>query len=124
MQSLKLRAIIVAHFAFAVHGNSLPAYICSMGAVCLVAAFYAMAQRNIVQISLEAIIGISYAIAAAAALFLVGISPGGHTHIQQILSGSLLWVSWNDIIFSLIIFSAVAFCFYLFRKPLMELSNN
>ncbi|MBN2375090.1 MAG: metal ABC transporter permease [Sedimentisphaerales bacterium] len=115
---------IAAHLAFAVHGNSLLSYLCSMGAILLVAAFYAMAQRKIIQISLEAIIGISYAIAAAAALFLVGIAPGGHSHIQQILSGSLLWVSWNDVIFCLIIFSAVALCLFLFRKPLMELSNN
>jgi len=115
---------IVAHFAFAVHGDSLVSYMCSMVVVFLVAAFYAMARRKIVQISLEAIIGISYAIAAAAALFLVGIAPGGHTHIQQILSGSLLWVSWKDVIFSLLVFSVVGFCFYLFRRPLMELSNN
>jgi len=83
-----------------------------------------MARSKIVQISLEAIIGISYAIAAAAALFLVGITPGGHTHIQQILSGSLLWTSWRDVILSLLVFSAVGFCFYLFRGPLMRLSNN
>ncbi|RKY07635.1 MAG: hypothetical protein DRP56_05390 [Planctomycetota bacterium] len=115
---------IAAHFSFAVHEDSWVSYLCSMGAVFLAASFYAMARRKIIQISLEAIIGISYAISAAAALFLVGIAPGGHTHIQQILSGSLLWISWGDIIFSLLVFSAVGFCFYLFRRPLMELSNN
>jgi len=115
---------IVAHSAFAVHTDSVLSYVCSMVAVFCVAAFYAMARKKIIQISLEVIIGISYAIAAAAALFLVGIAPGGHIHIQQILSGSLLWTSWRDIILSLFVFSAVGFCFYLFRRPLMRLSNN
>ena len=58
---------IAAHISFKVHGNSLLVYTCSMGTVFSIAAFYAIARRTIVQISLEAIIGISYATAAAAA---------------------------------------------------------
>jgi zinc/manganese transport system permease protein len=115
---------IVAHFAFNVHANSLLSYVCAIVAVFSVAAFYAIARHKIIQISLEAVIGISYAIAAAAALFLVGIAPGGHVHIQQILSGSLLWARWRDVLLSLLVFSAVGFCFYLLRKPLIRLSND
>lgn len=115
---------IVAHLAFKVHEDSAVAYVCALGCVLLAAAFYSMIRNRIIQISLEAVIGISYAIAAAGALFLVGIAPGGHVHVQQILSGSLLWTNWRDIVFSLLVFSAVGFCFYLFRKPLNRLSNN
>jgi ABC-type Mn2+/Zn2+ transport system permease subunit len=88
------------------------------------AAFYAIIRNRITQISIEAIIGISYAIAAAGALFLVGIAPGGHVHVQQILSGSLLWTNWRDVILGLVVFSVVGFCFYLIRKPLANISNN
>jgi len=115
---------IVAHFAFAVHGDSLLCYACSMAGVLFVAAFYAMVRWKVIDVSIEAVIGISYAIAAAAALFLVGIAPGGHIHIQQILSGSLLWASWRDVVLSLLVFSGVGFCFYLFRKPLVGLSDS
>ena len=114
---------IIAHLAFEVHGDSLLAYVCSFGCVLITAVFYAVIRSKIFQISLEAIIGISYAIAAAAALFLVGIAPGGHIHIQYILSGSLLWTSWRDVIVILLTFSAVGFCFYLIRKPLTNVSN-
>jgi len=115
---------IAAHIAFKVHGNSLLAYTCSMGAVFFVAAFYAIARKRRVQISLEAVIGISYAIAAGAALFLVGIAPGGHVHIQQLLSGSLLWTGWRDLLWGLVVFSAVSLCFYIFRKPLIGISSD
>ncbi len=115
---------IVAHLAFKVHGDSLVAYLCSLSFVLLAAVFYAFVRSKIFQLSLEAIIGISYAVAAAAALFLVGIAPGGHIHVQHILSGSLLWTSWTDVIVSLLAFSAVGFYFYLIRKPLINVSNS
>jgi zinc/manganese transport system permease protein len=110
--------------AFEAHSDSPTAYLCSLGCVLLAAGFYSFVRSRIFQISLEAIIGISYAIAAAAVLFLVGIAPGGHMHIQSILSGSLLWTDWRQIIVSLAVFSAVGVCFYLIRKPIAEISNS
>jgi len=115
---------IIAHLAFEVHEDSLLAYACSLGCVLIMAVFYAVIRSKMFQISLEAIIGISYVIAAATALFLVGIAPGGHIHIQNILSGSLLWTRWRDVAVILLTFSAVGFCFYLIRKPLTNASNG
>jgi zinc/manganese transport system permease protein len=115
---------IASHLVFEAHEGSILSYICSLSAVLAVAALYALARISIVQISLEAVIGISYAIAAAAALFLVGVAPGGHIHIQKILSGSLLWTSRGDITTGFIVFLITGFCFYIFRKPLINSSNN
>ena len=115
---------IAAHMIFEIHGECALVYLCSFGCVLLAAGFYALVRSRIFQISLEAVIGISYAIAAAAALFLVGIAPGGHIHIQHILSGSVLWTSWKQIIVCLIIFSVAGVCFYLIRKPITEISNS
>jgi len=115
---------IAAHMIFEAHDDSLLSYLCSFSFVLLAAAFYAFVRSRIFQISLEVVIGISYAIAAAAALFLVGIAPGGHMHIQHILSGSLLWTDWRQIITSLIVFSVIGCAFYLIRKPITEISNG
>ncbi|MBN1125785.1 MAG: metal ABC transporter permease [Sedimentisphaerales bacterium] len=115
---------IAAHMVFEAHGDSPVAYLCSFGCVVSAAAFYAFVKSRIFQISLEAVIGISYAMAAAAALFLVGIAPGGHIHIQHILSGSLLWTGWRQVIVSMTVFLAVGVCLYLIRKPIAELSNH
>jgi len=115
---------VVAHLAFGTHQNSLLSQACSLALVLSVAAFYAVARTSILEIPLEAIIGISYAVAAATALFLVGIAPGGHEHIQQILSGSLLWTSRGDVIVGLLVFSAIGLCLYLVRKPLARISEH
>ena len=115
---------IIAHLAFGVHADSLVAYLCSLGCVLLTSAFYAAIRNRVVRISLEAVIGVSYAIAAAAALFLVGIAPGGHIHVQQMLSGNLLWANWTDVVVSLLVFSAVGLCVFVIRKPLAGASNS
>ena len=45
-------------------------------------------------------------------------------HIQHILSGSLLWTGWKQIITSFVAFSSVGVCFYLIRRPITEISNS
>ena len=114
---------IAAHLAFDVEEDTLVAYAFSLACVVLMAAFYAVVRAKIVQISIEAVIGISYAITAAAALFLIGIAPG-HAHAQEMLAGNLLWVTWRHIILSLALFSAVGICFYVFRKPFSAISED
>lgn len=115
---------IVAHVAFGVHGDSLFGYACAFGFTLAASVFYSLVRRKVNQIPLEAVIGVSYAIAAAAALFLVGIAPGGHIHVHQMLAGSILWVTWKDFLLCVFVFSAVGFCFYLFRQPFKEISDN
>ena len=65
-----------AELAFEAHGHSMLGYACAFGATLVAAAFYSLVRRRVVQIPLEAVIGVSYAIAAAGALFLLGIAPG------------------------------------------------
>ena len=115
---------IGAHLAFEAHGDSLLAYVCSLSCVLLAAAFYAVMRQRITHISLEAIIGISYALAAGGILFLVGIGPGGHVHIHHILSGSLLWTSRLQVITGLLVFTSVGLVFYLLRMQITKMSDN
>ena len=114
---------IAAHLAFEVEEETLISYLFSLGCVLPIAAFYALARRKIIQISIEAVIGISYAITAAAAMFLIGIAPG-HAHAEEMLAGNLLWVTRQHVISCLIVFCPVAFCLYIFRKPLFKISEN
>jgi zinc/manganese transport system permease protein len=115
---------IGAHLAFGAHGHSVLGYSCAFGATLLAAAFYALVRRSVVQIPLEAVIGVSYAIAAAGALFLLGIAPGGHVHIQQMLAGSILWATWTDVVTSGVVFGLVGLCLFVFRKPFEQISES
>ncbi len=114
---------IAAHLLFEVEEDTLISYLFSLGCVLLIAAFYAMARRKIIQISIEAVIGISYAITAAGAMFLIGIAPG-HAHAEEMLAGKLLWVTRQHIVLCLVVFTAVACCLHIFRKPLLRISEN
>lgn len=115
---------IATHLAFGAHGDSALGYAGAFGAAVAISAFYAIARREIVQIPLEAVIGVSYAIAAAGALFLTGIAPGGHVHVQDMLAGSILWTTWRDILVCMPVFAAVGLCFYLLRKPFGRISRD
>jgi len=115
---------IVAHIAFKAHGDSLLGYYVAFGFTLIASVFYSLVRKKVNQIPLEAVIGVSYAIAAAAALFLVGVAPGGHIHVQHMLAGSILWATWKDILLCIFVFSAVGLCFYLFRQPFKEISDN
>ena len=115
--------MIIADLAFDAHPDSAGGYACGLGAAVVAAAFYAV-LRTVKQIPLEAIIGISYAIAAAAALFLVGIASGGHVHVHGMLAGSILWATWNHLVICTVTFATVGVGFYLCRKPFRRISED
>jgi zinc/manganese transport system permease protein len=115
---------ISAHVVFHLHGNSFAANGLAFGSTLIAAAFFAVVRLRIKQIPLEAVIGVSYAVSAAAALFIVGVSPGGHVHIHEMLAGSILWATWGGVLWSAGIFAVVGLCFYLFRRPFSTISES
>jgi zinc/manganese transport system permease protein len=115
---------IAAEVVFHFHGHAFYGLALAFASTLVVAGFFAVVRQRIVQIPLEAVIGVIYAISAAAALFLVGVAPGGHVHVQQMLAGSILWATWGDIVGSACVFAAVGLCFYLFRGPLQTISED
>ena len=115
---------IGAHLIFGAREESIHAYASAFGLAVVAAAFYAVTRRKVLEISTEAVIGVSYAIAAAAALFLLGVSPDGHAHAQDMLAGSILWATWNDVLVSGLVFLGVGICFYLLRKPFERISSE
>jgi zinc/manganese transport system permease protein len=115
---------IAAHVLCHVHDHAHTASTWSFGFVLIAAAFYAVVRRRVTRISLEAVIGISYAMAAGATLFLVGVAPGGHIHIHDILSGSLLWTDSHDVLICLAAFAFTALVLLVFKRPLNALSAS
>ena len=119
---------VIAHIFFDAEEDALSAYLCSFGLIFLMALFFSLVHRQIHQVALEAIIGVSYAIAAAGALFLLGVVVAGHTHadVHELWAGSLLYVSniRPDILLFLSGLLVVLFCFTVFGKPLNQLSNQ
>ncbi len=115
---------IVAHTVFKFEEHSLFASACAFGFVLAAALFYSLVRRKITQIPLEAIIGVSYAVGAAAALFLISLTAGGHVHVEHMLTGSILWAKRTDVLSCAIVFLIVGFFFYLFRRPFRRISSD
>ena len=115
---------IIAHMQFHVHGDSPQALACAIGATLLMAIFFATVRRHITQLPIEATIGITYALVAAGAFFMIGKSSSGHTHIQEMLSGSLLWVDATALRQSAVAFLLAGAGFFIFRRPFQDISDN
>ncbi|MFH1725356.1 MAG: metal ABC transporter permease [Elusimicrobiota bacterium] len=115
---------IVAMVAFHAEHHTLLANLCAFGATLLAAAFYALAQKGVRGLSIETIIGISYAVAAAAALLFVGLSAEGHAHVHHMLSGSLLWISWKELLYCCAAALPAGGVFLAFRGRFWELSRG
>lgn len=70
------------------------------------------------RISQEALIGVIYVVAAAAAFLLVDRAPQGAEHIKQILTGNILTVGLGDLAFIAPLYAAVGIVHALVRKPM------
>jgi zinc/manganese transport system permease protein len=98
-------------------------YILAQAATLCAAAFFALAAKYIIRLSQETVIGVSYAIAAAATLFLLGTAAGGDVHLEELLTGSILWVEWSDIILCAAIFLVIGVFHFIFRRRFIRYSE-
>ncbi|HSS28412.1 MAG TPA: metal ABC transporter permease [Usitatibacter sp.] len=87
--------------SLAAHGYALLATLLAAG---LLASSRAWSSR----IPQEALIGVLYVVAAAAALLLVDRAPQGAEHIRQILTGNILTVGWDELWPAALLYAGVA----------------
>lgn len=65
---------------------------------------------------LEALIGISFVLAATASLLLLAKNPHGGEHLKELLVGQILWVDWPQIISAAVVSVIVVFIWFKFRS--------
>jgi zinc/manganese transport system permease protein len=70
----------------------------------------------------EAIIGIVYVVASAAAILVADRSPRGGEAIKDILVGSLLWVTWPVILRLAAVYAVIGAVHFLLRKRFLTIS--
>ena len=104
--------------------NSFWAYLCAFAFTLLASLFFSQIDKRITQISHEAIIGVTYAIAAAAAIFILALSAGGDVHVEHMLTGSILWAQWSDIGIITGLFGCVGLFHFIFRRHFIRFSEN
>ena len=121
---------ILAEHVFCEHGHSHSheneplAYFCSVIAVILIAVFYSVVRKYKKNISLEAIIGVTYAIGFATAVFIISICGSQELHAERVAGDLIAIMGFQSIMPCIMAFGAVTICVILFHKPLTHISNN
>ncbi len=74
-----------------------PSLLFALGFTLLGALIFSFTRMEKSVVPQEAIIGISYVVASAAVILLAGLTAEGAEHIQETLTGTLIWVDWPTI---------------------------
>jgi len=101
---------------------STESYFLSLGFAFLGALIFAFGRFKEEKIPQEAIIGMVYGVSSALAILLLQKAPHGAEELHSILVGSILFVSWNEIIKVIIIYFFIGLFHYIFRKKFMALT--
>ena len=104
--------------------DSILAYILALSFIIFSALVFSFLKNKKISIPIEAIIGISYAFATTAAVIILDKAAGGDVHIHDMLVGSILWVSWSQVIKLFVIVALVGLIHFIFRKKFTKLSDN
>ena len=86
------------------------------------AAIFALLRARRARIPQEAIIGITYAVASAAAILAMSKSTSQAEHLKDMLVGNILAVSWPEVYKTAALYGAIGMFHYLFRKPFLAIS--
>jgi zinc/manganese transport system permease protein len=100
------------------------AYWFSLGFTFLGAAVFSTVRAHKARIPQEAVIGISYAVASAAALLAMSKSAEQTEHLKEMLVGNILTVSWAEVRQTALLYAAVGVFHYIFRKKFLLISLN
>ena len=86
------------------------------------ALLFSVSRMRRAAIPQEAIIGIVYAVSAAAAVLVVDRAPQGSEHIKQLLVGSILTVTPKEVGALAILYAVVGAIHWAVRRPVLQIS--
>jgi zinc/manganese transport system permease protein len=104
------------------HGSG--AYWISLAFTFLGAGIFALVRAHRGRIPLEAFIGITYAVASAAAILAMSKATGETEHLKDMLVGNILAVSRGEVIKTAALYGAIGLFHYIFRHKFLLISTN
>src|SRR5512147_2951878 len=102
------------------HGDA--AYLVSLGFTFLGAAVFSTIRGYKARIPQEAVIGICYAVASAAAILVMSKTTQQTEHLKQMLVGNILSVSWYEVGKTAALYSVIGLFHYIFRRKFLMIS--
>ena len=102
------------------------AYLFSLGFTFVGAVVFALtrSRRSRSRIPQEAVIGIVYAVSAAAAIVVMSKATQETEHLKEMLVGNILSVRWSELAKTAALYAAVGAFHYAFRRKFLLISMN
>ncbi|UCF18506.1 MAG: metal ABC transporter permease [Gemmatimonadota bacterium] len=97
-------------------------YAFGLTATLIAAALLSLTRMEHDRIPQEAIIGIVYVVASAGTILLAAQAPRGSEHVEELLSGSLLWVTWPEILKTGAIYAVIGIIHWFLRDRFLTIS--
>jgi zinc/manganese transport system permease protein len=88
------------------------------------AAVFSTIRSHRARIPQEAIIGICYAVASAAAILAMSKATSESEHLKDMLVGNILAVSWPEVRQTALLYGAIGLFHYLFRRRFLLITMN
>ncbi len=104
--------------------ESWPAYFFSLAAASIHAVVLAFTRSKRRQISQEAMVGVVYAVAAAATVLIVARAPHGAEHLRSMLVGDILAVNGSHVLRVAILYAAVGAFHWFCRRPFFAITAS
>ena len=109
-------------FLIGYNPGSAEAYFMSLAFAIAAAVIFALTRTRHERVPQEAVIGLTYATAAAAAILLADISPHGAEHLHDLLAGSIVWVTPAQIAKTAVLYSVIGLFHFAYRKRFLLIS--
>jgi zinc/manganese transport system permease protein len=121
-QIAALGTTVAVLYGFDPHGRE--SYWTSLAFTFLGAAIFSIIKSHKARIPQEAVIGISYAVASAAAILAMSKSIAQTEHLKEMLVGNILTVSWAEVRVTAMIYGLIGLFHYVFRKKFLLISMD
>ncbi len=97
-----------------------------VGVVATIAAAWliSLTRARAGKVPQEAFIGIAYAAASAGTILMLSGLPHGGEEIKALLVGSILWVGWDDIYQSALLYAAIGLFHFRFRRTFWRVTGD
>ena len=109
---------------YGIEPHSTAAYVVSLVFTFLGAAVFSTIRGRRARIPQEAIIGICYAVASAAAILAMSKSVEQTEHLKEMLVGNILTVSWFEVARTAALYGAIGLFHYIFRRKFLLISMD
>ena len=121
-QTAALGSTLGVLWGFELH--SMAGYLTALSFTLVGAAVFAATRLRKPIVPQESLIGIVYAVAAAAAILVLSRAPEGGEELKALLVGHLLFVGWPEIAKIAVLYSIIGAIHWIARKPLLRISED